>query len=58
MRHRERRENREPNTGIAVSNVDIDIKKNELIMTLLVRNEKDIVRYNIDFHLRKGVDLR
>ncbi len=41
-----------------MSNVDIDIKKNELIMTLLVRNEKDIVRYNIDFHLRKGVDLR
>jgi len=26
-------------------------------MTLLVRNEEDIIRYNIDFHLRKGVDF-
>jgi hypothetical protein len=29
----------------------------KLIMTLLVRNEEDIVRYNIDFHLSKGVDF-
>jgi hypothetical protein len=57
LRHRERRENREPNTGIALSNVDIDIKKNKLIMTLLVRGEENIARYNIDFHLRKGVDF-
>jgi hypothetical protein len=57
LRHRERRENREPNTGIALSNVDIDIKKNKLIMTLLVRNEEDIVRYKIDFQLRRGVDF-
>lgn len=28
-----------------------------LVMTLLVRNEQDIVRYNIDFHLSKGVDF-
>lgn len=26
-------------------------------MTLLVRDEEDIVRYNIDFHLSKGVDF-
>jgi hypothetical protein len=57
LRHRERRENREPNTGIALSNVDIDIEKNKLIMTLLVRNEEDIVRYKIDFQLRRGVDF-
>jgi glycosyltransferase involved in cell wall biosynthesis len=29
----------------------------KLVMTLLVRNEEDIVRYNIDFHLSKGVDF-
>jgi hypothetical protein len=57
LRHSERRENREPNTGIALSNVDINIKKNKLIMTLLVRNEEDIVRYKIDFQLRRGVDF-
>ncbi|MBP9013505.1 MAG: class I SAM-dependent methyltransferase, partial [Smithella sp.] len=31
--------------------------KTKLIMTLLVRDEEDIVRYNIDFHLSKGVDF-
>jgi len=29
----------------------------KLVMTLLVRNEEAIVRYNIDFHLGKGVDF-
>lgn len=29
----------------------------KLIMTLLVRDEIDIIRYNIDFHLAKGVDF-
>jgi len=29
----------------------------KLVMTLLVRNEEDIIRYNIDFHLSKGVDF-
>jgi hypothetical protein len=29
----------------------------KLIMTLLVRDEADIVRHNIEFHLRKGVDF-
>lgn len=29
----------------------------KLVMTLLVRNEKDIIRHNIDFHLSKGVDF-
>jgi glycosyltransferase involved in cell wall biosynthesis len=29
----------------------------KLVMTLLVRNEEDIVRYNIDFHLSRGVDF-
>ena len=28
-----------------------------LLMTLLVRDEEDIVRQNIDFHLSKGVDF-
>src|SRR5207237_6454132 len=28
-----------------------------LVMTLLVRNEADIVRDNIDFHLSQGVDF-
>lgn len=28
----------------------------KLIMTLLVRNEADIIKENLDFHLRKGVD--
>jgi glycosyltransferase involved in cell wall biosynthesis len=28
----------------------------KLVMTLLVRNEADIVRRNIDFHLKSGVD--
>ena len=32
-------------------------KTHKLVMTLLVRNEEDIVRYNIDFHLSKGVDF-
>lgn len=34
-----------------------DFKQNKLVMTLLVRDEEDIVRYNIDFHLSKGVDF-
>ena len=29
----------------------------KLIMTLLVKNEVDIVRQNIVFHLRQGVDF-
>ncbi|MBN1474640.1 MAG: class I SAM-dependent methyltransferase [Syntrophaceae bacterium] len=33
------------------------VNPSKLIMTLLVRNEEDIVRYNIDFHLSKGVDF-
>jgi hypothetical protein len=40
-----------------VNKNDVDIKKNKLVMTLLVRNEEDIIRYNIDFHLTKGVDF-
>lgn len=44
------------------SHSDIDYfnlgaKQSKLVMTLLVRNEEDIVRYNIDFHLSKGVDF-
>lgn len=31
--------------------------QSKLVMTLLVRNEEDIIRYNIDFHLSKGVDF-
>ncbi len=34
-----------------------DPRLRKLIMTLLVRNEEDIVRYNIDFHLKHGVDF-
>jgi len=34
-----------------------DPRSRKLIMTLLVRNEEDIVRYNIDFHLKHGVDF-
>jgi len=34
-----------------------DFKQNKLVMTLLVRDEEDIVRYNIDYHLSKGVDF-
>jgi FMN phosphatase YigB (HAD superfamily) len=33
------------------------MKKPKLIMTLLVRDEVDILRYNIEFHLKKGVDF-
>ena len=33
------------------------MKDMKLVMTLLVRDEEDIVRYNIDFHLKKGVDF-
>lgn len=29
----------------------------KLVMTLLVRNEADIIRHNIDFHLNQGVDF-
>ncbi len=32
-------------------------KANKLVMTLLVRDEEDIIRYNIDFHLCRGVDF-
>lgn len=32
------------------------LSKCKLIMTLLVKNEVDIIRMNIDFHLRQGVD--
>ena len=28
-----------------------------LVMTLLVRDEEDIVRANVDFHLARGVDF-
>ena len=28
----------------------------KLVMTLLVRDEQDIVRENLDFHLAQGVD--
>ena len=28
----------------------------KLVMTLLVRDEEDIVRENLDFHLAQGVD--
>jgi hypothetical protein len=34
-----------------------DTRNTKLIMTLLVRDEEDIVRENIEFHLRKGVDF-
>ena len=34
-----------------------DAKRRRLIMTLLVRNEEDVVRHNIDFHLSMGVDF-
>lgn len=33
------------------------VKNSKLIMTLLVRDEVDIVKYNIDFHLAHGVDF-
>lgn len=36
---------------------NLDTNQRKLVMTLLVRNEEDIVRYNIDFHLSKGVDF-
>jgi len=32
-------------------------EKNKLVMTLLVRDEKDIIQKNIEFHLSKGVDF-
>jgi SAM-dependent methyltransferase len=32
-------------------------KKDRLIMTLLVRDEKDVIKHNIEFHLRNGVDF-
>ncbi len=38
-----------------VSSAELDRVK--LVMTLLVRNEKDIVRDNIEFHFGSGVDL-
>jgi hypothetical protein len=28
----------------------------KVVMTLLVRDEEDILRENIDFHLKQGVD--
>ncbi|MBE0428410.1 MAG: glycosyltransferase family 2 protein [Thermoleophilia bacterium] len=31
-------------------------RKNTLVMTLLAKNEGDIIRENIEFHLRSGVD--
>ena len=33
------------------------MKANRLVMTLLVGDDEDIIRYNIDFHLKKGVDF-
>lgn len=32
-------------------------KKNRLIMTLLARNEADIIRDNLEYHRRRGVDF-
>ncbi len=39
------------------NNSDINSGGIKLIMTLLVRDEEDILKYNIDFHLSKGVDF-
>jgi len=33
------------------------VNPSKIVMTLLVRNEEDILRYNIDFHLSRGVDF-
>ncbi|MEI8174732.1 MAG: glycosyltransferase family 2 protein [bacterium] len=44
------------NTIIAIMNL-IFKKEKKLVMTLLVRNEIDIVRKNIEFHLKKGVNF-
>jgi glycosyltransferase involved in cell wall biosynthesis len=35
----------------------INLKKNKLVMTLLVRDEVDIIKYNIDYHISRGVDF-
>ena len=32
-------------------------KNKKLVMTLLTKNDVDIVRYNIDYHLAHGVDF-
>ena len=31
-------------------------KRLTIVMTLLVRNEEDIIKYNIDYHLNQGID--
>lgn len=33
------------------------MQKGKLVMTLLVRDEADVIKRNIDFHLEKGVDF-
>lgn len=34
-----------------------DIGNEKLVMTLLVKNEVDVIRFNLDFHLSQGVDF-
>ena len=31
-------------------------KRQTIVMTLLVRNEEDIIKNNIDYHLNQGID--
>lgn len=51
MRHSYRMRNKYHHEAAAIVN------PSKLVMTLLVRNEEDIIRLNIDFHLSKGVDF-
>ncbi len=51
-----RRQSKSRNYRSDHSNSEIGGQNLKLIMTLLLRNEADIVRHNIDFHLACGVD--
>ena len=43
--------------GLSIFLKKVSGKEKKLVMTLLVRDEIDIIRKNIEFHLKKGVDF-